>query len=253
LSDILQIIKFNATNPFSNSSQFKDQKMKSVKSFIYMSLLVVLMISGSIGFQGCKPNDCEEEKETNECDTCIMVLKPNIYIYPQEKTQLFVNLNFPKGGKVVTSIPEYGAGWSVSVDINGWINDSYNYLFYESSQPDVWQITEGWIIKGENLKNFFMENMNSYGFAGREIEDFTDFWIPRFSDAEYYEIFPQSQQLVESVIQLDISKKPDNLLRLFYVVRQLNHQPETELPEPQIENQFKREGFFVTEWGVILK
>lgn len=227
--------------------------MKSIKSFIYPTFLIVLTIISSVNFQSCKPENCEDEKETNECDTCIMVLKPNIYIYPKDKIQLFVTLDFPKGGRVVTSIPEYGAGWNVSVDKNGWINDSYYYLFYESSQPDVWQITEGWIIKRENLKNFFIENMTSYGFAGREIEDFTDYWIPRFTDAEYYEIYPQSQQVIESVIQLDISKNPDNLLRLFYVVRQLNQNSDFVLPEPQIDNQFKREGFFVTEWGVILK
>ena len=225
--------------------------MKSVKSFTYPTLLIVLIIFISINFQGCKPEDIDEEE--GFCDTCITVYKPNIYFYPQEKTQLFVTLDFPKGGKVVTSIPEYGAGWNVSVDKNGRINDSYDYLFYESSQPDVWQLEKGWIIKMENLKNFFTENLTSYGFAGREIEDFTDYWIPRFTDAEYYVIYPQSQQLIESVIQLDISNKPDNLLRLFYVVRKLNHQPDHELPEPQIKNQFKREGFFVTEWGVILK
>ena len=225
--------------------------MKSINSFIYPSLLIVLIIISSINFQSCKPDEIDDETET--CDTCIMVYKPNIYIYPQEKTQLFITLDFPKGGKVVTSAPEYGAGWYVTVDKSGWINDSYNYLFYESSQPDVWQLEKGWITKGENLKNFFIENMTSYGFAGREIEDFTDYWIPRFTGAAYYEIFPQNRQLIESVIQLDISKKPNNLLRLFYVVRQLNLQPDFELPEPQIDNQFKREGFFVTEWGVILK
>jgi hypothetical protein len=215
--------------------------------FLFFGLLII----SSINFQGCKPDEPDDESEN--CDSCVMVYKPNIYIYPQEITQLFVTLDFPKGGEVVTSIPEYGAGWNVSVDKNGWINDSYNYLFYESSQPDVWQLEKGWIIKSENLKNFFIENMTSYGFAGREIEDFTDYWIPRFTDAEYYEIFPQNRQLIESVIQLDISKNPDNLLRLFYLVRQLNHQPDYELPEPQIANQFNREGFFVTEWGVILK
>lgn len=225
--------------------------MNSLKPFFLAALFIGAVVTSSITFQGCEPDDVDDESEN--CDTCIMVLKPNIYIYPQEETELFVTLDFPMGGKVVTSVPEYGAGWNVSVDKNGWINNSYNYLFYESSQPDIWQLEKGWIIEKENLKNFFVENMTSFGFEGREIEDFTDYWIPRFTDAEYYEIFPQNQQLIESVIHLDMSKNPDNLLRLFYVVRQLNHQPDNELPEPQIDNQFKREGFFVTEWGVVIK
>ena len=32
--------------------------------------------------------------------------KPNIYLYPIEKTQLTVKLQFPKGGKVIKSIPD---------------------------------------------------------------------------------------------------------------------------------------------------
>lgn len=225
--------------------------MNSGKSFLLPFLFFGLLIICSISFQGCKPDDADDESEN--CDSCIMVYKPNIYIYPQEKIQLTVTLDFPEGGKVETSVPEYVAGWNISVDKNGWINDSYNYLFYESSQPDVWQLNQGWIVKREDLKDFFVENMTSFGFAGKEINDFTDYWIPRFTDAEVYEIYPQSQQLIESVIKLDISKNPDNLLRLFYVVRKYGHNTGFTLTEPKIDKSFKREGFYVTEWGVILK
>ena len=227
--------------------------MRSVKQFLPVTLLLLPIIIGSIFFQGCKPDDCEDEKETNECDTCIMVLKPNIYIYPEEKSQLEVTLGFPKGGKVVTSIPEYRAGWNVSVDKNSLIDNTFNYLFYESSQPDVWQLNEGWVVKQADLKDFFIENMRLYGFVGAEISDFTDYWIPKLIYSDYFEIYPQNQQLIESVIQLNISKNPDHLLRLFYVVKPSNHPSGFVLPAPQIENSFKREGFFVTEWGVVLK
>lgn len=227
--------------------------MKPVQSFFPFALFLLTFITGSIFFQGCKPDDCDDENEPGECDTCIMVLKPNIYIYPEEKSQLEVILGFPKGGRVVTSIPEYGAGWNVSVDKNGLIDNTFNYLFYESSQPDVWQLTEGWVVKQDELKDFFVENMTLYGFSGTEISDFTDYWIPKLTYSDYFEIYPQNQQLIESVIQLNISKKPDNLLRLFYVVKPSNRPSGFVLPAPQIENSFKREGFFVTEWGVVLK
>lgn len=227
--------------------------MKPVQSFFPFALFLLAFITGSIFFQGCKPDDCEDEEETGECDTCVMVYKPNIYIYPEEKSQLEVTLDFPKGGSVVTSIPEYGTGWNVLVDKNGLIDNTFNYLFYESSQPDVWQLTEGWVVKQAELKDFFVENMTLYGFAGREIDDFTDYWIPKLIYSESFEIYPQNQQLIESVIQLNISKKPDHLLRLFYVVKPMNHPSGFVLPAPQIGSQFKREGFFVTEWGVVLK
>jgi hypothetical protein len=95
--------------------------------------------------------------------------------------------------------------------------------------------------------------MTNYCFAENEIADFTNYWIPKFTSAGFYEIYPQNQKLIESVIQLDISKIPDNLLRLFYVIRESSNNSGFVLPEPKIDNTFKREGFFVTEWGVVLK
>lgn len=227
--------------------------MKSVQSIFPASFLIMLIVAVSALFQSCKPDDCEDEKEPDQCDTCIMVLKPNIYIYPETKNRLEVTLNFPKGGKVVTSIPEYGAGWNVSVDKNGLIDNKFRYLFYESSQPDVWQLTDGWVVKQTELKDFFTENMTIYGFAGAEISDFTDYWIPKLVHAQSFEIYPQNQELIDSVIQLNVSKKPDHLLRLFYVIKPSNRPPGYVFPAPEIGNSFKREGFFVTEWGVVLK
>lgn len=200
----------------------------------------------SIPFQSCDPDD-----DDNGCDTCNMVYKPNIYIYPNEQIQLTVKLDFPMGGKIVTSIPEYGTGWNISVDTNGLIDNTYSYLFYESTQPDIWQRNSGWIIKKIDLETFFRDNMTNYGFYGQEIDDFIDYWIPRLDNYPYFSICPQTADLIDDVIELSFSKQPDNVLRLFYVIRAYDVLPE-KLVEPTI-NSYKREGYFITEWGVILK
>jgi hypothetical protein len=225
--------------------------MRLIETLRFPFLIIALFIMVATSSHSCKPD--EDENVEGICDTCVMVYKPNIYIYPEEKTELYITLDFPKGGKVVSSIPEYGSGWNVTVDKSGLINNSFDYLFYESSQPDVWQLTEGWIVKKEDLETFFVENMTSYGFAEKEIVDFTYYWIPRFTSADFYEIYPQNQKLIETVIQLEISKKPDKLLRLFYVIRESSNNLDFVLPEPKIDRTFKREDFFVTEWGVVLK
>ncbi len=222
--------------------------MKQIKTVLFPVLVFAMFMVASTFTQSCKPDDPDDDG----CDSCIIVYKPNIYIYPEEKTDLTLSLVFPKGGKVVASVPEYNNGWYFSVDKSGLIDNSYNYLFYESQQPDVWQLSQGWVVKKSELKQFFDGNMAEYGFSYNEIKDFTDYWIPRFT-AEVYEIYPQSKQIIESVIKLDVSKKPDNVLRLFYVVRESNQDPGFTLPEPQIDLTFKREGFFITEWGVVLK
>ena len=220
--------------------------MKLIKFFVFFFLTINYLIT-AFTLQGCKKDNSDTD---NECDTCIVAYKPNVYLYPIEKTRLKVNLNFPKGGKVIKSIPKYGEGWNVSVDTNGLINDLYTYLFYESSQPDIWQREYGWTIKVDELDLFFRNNLISYGFKDNEIEDFIDYWIPRLKEYDFYSIYPQTNNIINKVIELNISKKPDNLLRLFYLIEGQTNS-EIKLKKPTI-NHFDREGFFVTEWGVIL-
>ncbi len=223
-------------------------KKSALKLIAFQIIICGLFLLISAPFQSCKP-------DKPECDTCnsIVVYKPNIYVYPEEQSQIHVNLSFPHGGKIITSIPYYGNGWIINVDTSGFINNEYEYLFYESEQPDVWQLNEGWIIKRSELDKFFTENMLSYGFFGREIKDFTDYWIPRLINSEYYEIYPQESDIIETVIKLGISKPPDNILKLFYVIKGVNNDTNNRINIPVENIQFKRSGFCVTEWGVILK
>jgi len=227
---------------------------KSILSIIgFHSLIVgVLLLSVSIPFQSCEPDEPEDENE-HECDTCIRVLKPNIYLYPTEKSQINIKLSFPMGGKIVTSIPAYVNGWTVNVNTSGIINDKYEYLFYESDQPDVWQLTEGWVINKSELTTFFTDNMLKHGFNEREIKDFLDYWIPRLTDLDYYEIYPQESNIIETAIKLEIYKNPDNVLRLFYLIKGVVSNSNNKISIPSETLQFNRSGFSVTEWGVILK
>lgn len=177
--------------------------------------------------------------------------KPNIYIYPREEMQLSVNLSFPLGGNVISSIPAYNSGWNMSVVPSGKIDNEYTYLFYESSQPSVWQTETGWHVKKAELTQFFSSNMANYGFSEQEIIDFIDYWIPLFVDKAYYTIYPQTNVEIDQAISINFSTSPDKIMRLFYLVKGSDHQPTIELEKPVIPT-FERTGFYVTEWGVLL-
>lgn len=202
----------------------------------------------TLPLQSCDPDD--DIDDNSDCDTCVTARKPNIYIYPTSDIQLTVKLDFPLGGKVIKSIPEYGQGWNVSVDTSGLIDTTYTFLFYESVQPDIWQKQMGWCVETNELESFFRKNMTDYGFKGNEIDDYIDYWIPRLDEYAYYAIYPQTKSIIDHAIVLDLSKKPDHLLRLFYIIKGHNQKP-NDIPEPSID-VFKREGYFVTEWGVVL-
>jgi len=222
----------------------------------FQIIITGLFLLISIPFHSCEPDEDEDEDEVedeNESDSLAPVRKPNIYLYPAERSRISVNLIFPIGGKIITSIPTYGNGWMVDVDTSGIINNKYEYLFYESVQPEVWQLTKGWVIKKSELKSFFTDNLFKYGFNSKEINDFIDYWIPRLIDSEYYEIYPQESSIIDIVIKLDISKTPDNILRLFYLIKGTNNPSNSKISTPSLYSHFNRNGFNVTEWGVILK
>ena len=175
--------------------------------------------------------------------------KPNIYIYPEEKMKLDVNITFPHGGEVTTSIPVYRNGWNnLIVESTGKINNEFTFLFYESQNPDLNQYYEGWIVAQEDLENFFIQNLAETGFEGQEIIDFTDFWIPFLKDYPYYAIYPQYNGQLSRMVELEFSVKPDNLLRLIYAIEE-QQDNFLSLKNPEIPG-FKREGFHVVEWGV---
>lgn len=223
--------------------------MKSIKFLTYSLFTILTIVSLSCLTQSCNSDDCDDEEET--CDTCIVAYKPNIYLYPEKETFLKVELSFPKGGGILTSIPEYGNGWSVSITPDGKINQQYDFLFYESEQPNVWQTQEGWCVKKQNLTEFFSNNLTDYGFTKREIEDFNAYWIPRLQNADFYVVFPQTKERIEQVIEMSLSETPDNFLRLFYLIHESGEDISEQLETPVITN-FYRSGFVVTEWGVIL-
>lgn len=181
----------------------------------------------------------------------VFVEKPNIYLYPQTTCNLSVALEFPRGGSVIQSIPLYSGGWNVSVEPSGKIDRQYDYLFYESKIPDVYQYNSGWIVSRDTLTSFFSNNLLLIGFNKRETSDFIEYWIPRLIDYPYYYIYPQFADEIGKVICLKFSESPDNVLRLFYIIQGTTNKGRM-LPAPTIP-QFKRTGFAVTEWGVILK
>jgi hypothetical protein len=219
--------------------------LKSIAvSMVSLGMIVGIILLFLIPFQGCK------KPETVEPDT-VRVYKPNIYIYPQQPLNLKVLVSFPKGGKMVTSIPAYKNGWDVHVDATGKIDDQYEYLFYESDQPNEWQTRTGWIIEKEMLMSFFQKNMAEYMFSQKEIKDFTDYWIPKLTTFRYYLIYPQEKAIIENLIQVDYSTHPDNSLRLFYAIRGTDKV--TSVGQHPVDRSFRRAGFFTTEWGVIIR
>jgi hypothetical protein len=215
-----------------------------MKPYVIACLLFVVLMVNLVGCRK-KPDD-----DPKKCKNCIVVYKPNIYIYPKQTLNLSVALSFPKGGRVVESIPTYRSGWNVTVTPEGKMNNQYDYLFYESEQPDEWQYKTGYTIARDSLEIFFNGNMKAYHFKANEIKDFVDYWIPLLTGHDYYHIYPQERPVIEELIKVRFSSAPEHFLRLFYVVKGTN--TPSPLKPHAIGNTVPRTGYHAAEWGVVL-
>ncbi len=176
-----------------------------------------------------------------------MVYAPNIYLYPETTIDISVDIDFPNGGRIVESEPPYNSGWEVNVTPEGIIDEQYEYLFYDTRQSISLNHKFGWLLDGTDLENELRYLLMNLGYVGREIDDFIEYWLPRFGSTPYLAVYPQD---VESMISVNIEPLPDEFLRTIFFFRPLTSPIQVdELPLP---DAIQRNGFTAVEWGGIL-
>lgn len=175
--------------------------------------------------------------------------KPVIYLYPNKTTMVSVKVT-PDGG-LSTSFPAYNDGWVVQANPDGKIvtgGKDYPYLFWEGNSYEVNIPREGTVVARETLARHFDEKLAFLGLNIREAADFKEFWLPRMQEKPYYFVnfVPKSEE--DRIAPLDISPKPDSIIRVLMNYRGSNNWYPTfeQHLEPGLRN-----GFSVVEWGGI--
>jgi len=173
--------------------------------------------------------------------------KPAIYLYPTEDS--FVNVQLEINGIITKTIPKYNNGWSVFVTKDGLIEDKYDYLFYEALLRNVRLPETGWVVRYQDLSQWFDINLDKLGLNNREKNQFVEYWLKELPKESYYEIKLLEDNFLDENMRLNISPKPDTTIRLIFNFRPLKKA--TQIPEPIIITP-ERQGFTVVEWGGIL-
>jgi len=174
--------------------------------------------------------------------------KPNIYLYPTKPCSVKVILE--PNGRILVSNPPYRGSWNVKAFPNGFIQDTPGYLFYEAKVRDLNVKRKGWCISAKEIASFFYRVLAEYGFNEKETEDFISYWRDRLPLSPYYAIYSVINEEIESICPLEVYPTPEQILRVWFVVV-----PKTQpisLERPRIL-PFRRDGFVVTEWGVIME
>jgi len=176
----------------------------------------------------------------------VSILKPNIYLYSDDPTE--VSVVFTRPELLTVSIPDYSKGWKVGVSKNGTLKDkngSYGFLFYESkSNLSDFQTKQGFRLGLENRERQFNEILDLYGFNKTEKADFIEFWTEILDTDRVYIMYPQGTERLDSAMPVFTNPKPDNVFRLWFGFEAVDKTPEN----PDIET-IKRGGITLVEWG----
>ena len=179
--------------------------------------------------------------------------KPVIYIYPTHKME--VNVKVHNKGEFSCTYPKYEEeeGWNVIADTNGkLINKSnskeYDSLFWEAyfTNPGF-KLDSGFVLSKEEVSDFLEDKLYYLGLRNQEITSFIQYWLPRLERSKYCIIKFLSEEY-ENVSRLEITPKPDCIIRVYIIMKNINER--ISIPIQSLENlHCERHGYSVIEWG----
>ena len=180
----------------------------------------------------------------------IMTEKPVIYLYPEARLDVSVQLDIH--GENPFMYPAYNDGWKFTAEPNGDLifgDDTYNYLFWEATSRmalSPQQRSTGFFVKGKDAITFLEEKLNLAGFTSKERADFITYWGPRLAQNELNFVHFEFNDACDQFANLDISPKPDHVYRIYMLWSAV----QAEFPvQPQEMERIDRTGFCVLEWG----
>lgn len=176
--------------------------------------------------------------------------KPVIYIYPEEKTDIHIQLT--PTGKFTFTYPEYENGWDFTATPDGTLSiggKQYSYLFWESENKNL-QFEEkdqtGFLVATDTLLSFLESSLTKMGLNSKEQADFITYWYPRMMINEKNNIHFLINEECNAYAELKITPQPETIIRIGMI---WSNAVNDYSPEPQILPEMKREGFTVIEWG----
>lgn len=192
--------------------------------------------------------DNDYEYLTSKLDFGGGAMKPVIYLYPEAETDVSVKLML--NGRFTCTYPDYGDGWNVRAMPDGTVYDNkdgreYSYLYWEGALNTGWDMSRGFVVKGEDTAEFLREKLSYMGLTPREYNEFIVYWLPQMQGNKYNLITFQTKSYTDAA-GLFVNPAPDSMLRIFMAYKPLDE--EIDIPEQEL-SAWTRKGFAVVEWG----
>ena len=181
--------------------------------------------------------------------------KPVIYLYPERRTKVDVELTVP--GTIPVSNPQYPiGGWrDIEAQPDGTLTykgNTYHELYYEAAIQPVRPPEKGIIIPARQLTSKLTELTTQLGLNKKEQEEFLTYWVGRLEEQKspymLISVFtPEQKRIID---QVAINPKPDTFIQFIMYYKPLKEPVSKEpltLPSPP-----QRKGFTAVEWGGVV-
>ena len=231
------------------------KKIKKIKNHLAISKpakknsFIIYLSNGTITSEHKKTRINIKSRKKSEIRRTIK--KPIIYLYPEEKTDVEIKLNFDVK-KLFTYPQIQNNTWKVTADKKGNLFDyrtkrNYYSLFWEAESDIELQTGYGNIVSKEELRPFLEESLEQLGLNEKELNEFMIYWLPELEKSEYNFIHFSQKEYAEK-FPITITPRPDNFIRVFMTFKPVKDKnlivkKQTLLPKP------KRNGFTAVEWG----
>lgn len=217
----------------------KNNKHKKIYRIILIVIIIIMVIGGIVWIYNASTAPIG------------ISYKPMIYIYSEEEKEITVSLGYPEN--LTCTYPKYNNtyGWKVIAKTDGTLVDSvtgreYYGLYWEGINHNKKDLTEGFIVKKENITQFLEEKLSILGLNSKEAEEFIVYWLPKLQENEYTYIRFQTMEEIEKNMPIYISEEPDTLIRIMMEWKKIDKPIEI---QEQTLTQKERKGFTVVEWG----
>ena len=112
---------------------------------------------------------CRDKKEE------FLAEKPVIYLYPEKAEEVSVWLDYE--GELTCTYPAYEDGWHVIARPDGTLQNlrdgkEYSYLFWEGVTDAQYDMSSGFVVKGEDTAEFLQEKLAALGLLPEEYNEF---------------------------------------------------------------------------------
>jgi hypothetical protein len=216
---------------------------RSKTKFFIITLSLILML-----LVGCNPPKDTQSVPPKASLDKETIGKPVIYLYPTSEQIVSVKLDFK--GELTCMYPQYKDEWKVKAQPDGTLtniedNRKYSYLFWEGVSDNKWDMSRGFVVKGNETEKFLQEKLEYMGLTPREYNEFIVYWLPIMQQNKYNLVIFAGEDY-ENIAKLKIKPEPDSILRIMMIFKSLNKPIKV---EEQDLKPFVRKGFTVVEWG----